>query len=134
MRRRRLQRLEGHETRCISRITTSRKPCNGGYGLCCNESMDPNDSRLLLRMQNSRSKVVTLQQTCRELEARIAELATTRDEAVDSDRRVRRGLYRLSAGRMDIEEVLKAVEDDDKDGMAAAMAMEVANEVPSSTA
>lgn len=73
-------------------------------------------------------QVATLKSQCRDLEARITELANTRDEAVASDRRVRRGLYRLAAGRMKLDEVLKAVEDDDKDGAAAIMAMEVANE------
>ena len=77
-------------------------------------------------------QVATLKGQCRELKVRMAELATTRDEAIDSDRRVRRGLYRLAAGRMKLEEVLQAVEDDDKDGTAAIMAMEVADEVISS--
>jgi len=77
-------------------------------------------------------QVAFLQSQCRDLEARIAELATTRNEAVLSDRRVRRGLYRLAAGRMKLDEVLKAVEDDDTDGAAAIMAMEVAEEVASS--
>lgn len=73
-------------------------------------------------------QVATLKGQCRELEVRMAELAMTRDEAVNSDRRVRRGLYRLAAGRMKLEEVLRAVEDDDKDGSAAIMAMEVADQ------
>ena len=78
-------------------------------------------------------QVAALKSQCRDLEARMAELATTRDEAVSSDRRVRRGLYRLAAGRMKLDEVLKAVEDDDKDGAAAMMAMEVAEEVAASS-
>lgn len=76
-------------------------------------------------------QVAALKGQCRELEARVAELATTRDEAINSDRRVRRGLYRLASGRMKLEEVLKAVEDDDKDGNAAMFAMEIAEEVSS---
>jgi E3 ubiquitin-protein ligase BRE1 len=76
-------------------------------------------------------QVAALKGQCRVLEARIAELATTRDEAINSDRRVRRGLYRLASGRMKLEEVLKAVEDDDNDGSAAIMAMQVAEKVSS---
>lgn len=76
-------------------------------------------------------QVAALKGQCRELEARMAELATTRDEAVNSDRRVRRGLYRLASGRMKLEEVLKAVEDDDNEGSAAIFAMEIAQEVGS---
>eukprot|EP00978_Attheya_sp_CCMP212_P009551 scaffold22602_cov44-Attheya_sp.AAC.1 len=51
-----------------------------------------------------------LQSKCRELEARIQELATCRDEANASEHKVRRGLYRLATGRMTLDEVIKAVE------------------------
>lgn len=87
----------------------------------------------VLETAEFRGQVAFLQSQCRDLEARIAELVTTRDEAVSSDRKVRRGLYRLAAGRMKLDEVLKAVEDDDKDGAAAMLAMEVAEEVASSS-
>lgn len=85
----------------------------------------------ILNTAQLEGQIATLESQCRSLEARIKELAITRDEAVESDRRVRRGLYRLAAGRMKLDEVLKAVEDDDKDGAAALMAMEVAEEVAS---
>jgi hypothetical protein len=56
----------------------------------------------------------------------LKEMARSRDEMVESDRRVRRGLYRLAAGRMNLKEVLKAVanEDEDKDKESAANWME----------
>jgi len=40
-------------------------------------------------------------------------MANARNEAAASERRVRRGLYRLASGRMTVEEVLKAVEKED---------------------
>jgi hypothetical protein len=48
-----------------------------------------------------------IQSKCRELEARIQELATCRDEANASEHKVRRGLYRLATGRMTLDEVIK---------------------------
>lgn len=71
-----------------------------------------------------------LQAKCRDYEARIAELVKSRDDAATSDRRVRRGLYRLSAGRMTLADVMKAVDDTDKDGTLALMALEEAIDVP----
>jgi hypothetical protein len=93
----------------------------------------PERHESILQTAELNGQVALLKSQCRDLEARIAELVTTRDEAVSSDRKVRRGLYRLAAGRMNLDEVLKAVEDEDKDGAAAMMAMEVAEEVASST-
>jgi E3 ubiquitin-protein ligase BRE1 len=93
----------------------------------------PERHESILQTAELNGQVASLKSQCRDLEARIAELVTTRDEAVSSDRKVRRGLYRLAAGRMNLDEVLKAVEDEDKDGAAAMMAMEVAEEVASST-
>ena len=60
------------------------------------------------------------------LQERIQELARSRDEIVESDRRVRRGLYRLAAGRVELKEVLKAVASADQDKEAAAAWMETA--------
>lgn len=58
------------------------------------------------------------------LQQRIEELARSRDEITESDRRVRRGLYRLAAGRVQLKEVLKAVASADEDKEAAAAWME----------
>ena len=69
-------------------------------------------------------EVTALQSKIRDYEERITELAKSRDEAVESDRKVRRGLYRLSAGRMKLDEVMKAVEESSKDGFDAMLALE----------
>ena len=58
------------------------------------------------------------------LQERLDELARSRDEITESDRRVRRGLYRLAAGRVNLKEVLKAVASADEDKEAAAAWME----------
>jgi len=55
-------------------------------------------------------QIATLQTNCCELENRIKGLVKSRNEANISERRVRKGLYRLASGRLKIEEVLKAVE------------------------
>jgi len=47
-----------------------------------------------------------------DLEVQMQELAKARDEANERERRVRRGVYRVATGRLDIGEVLKAVEKD----------------------
>jgi len=60
------------------------------------------------------------------LQERLEELSRTRDELVESDRRVRRGLYRLAAGRVQLKEVLKAVASADEDREAAAAWIEAA--------
>jgi hypothetical protein len=78
-------------------------------------------------------QISTLQSKCRDYEAQINELVKSRDDANTSDRRVRRGLYRLSAGRMTLVDVMKAVDDSDKDGTAALMALEEAIEAPEET-
>lgn len=46
-------------------------------------------------------------------ESKLEEMANSRNEAVASERRVRRGLYRLASGRLTMEDVLKAVEKED---------------------
>ena len=46
-------------------------------------------------------------------ESRLEEMAHARNEAAASERRVRRGLYRLASGRITMDEVLKAVEKED---------------------
>jgi hypothetical protein len=58
------------------------------------------------------------------LQEKIEELGRSRDEISESDRRVRRGLYRLAAGRVQLKEVLKAVASADEDREAAEAWME----------
>ena len=76
-----------------------------------------------MELQNQFSKAEADNVT---LQDQLKEMARSRDEMVESDRRVRRGLYRLAAGRMNLKEVLKAVanEDEDKDKESAANWME----------
>jgi E3 ubiquitin-protein ligase BRE1 len=59
---------------------------------------------------------------CREYKIQIAELAKARDDTAKSERKVRRGIYRLSTGRVKIEQVLKDMEKSDEDGTLAAEA------------
>lgn len=49
------------------------------------------------------------------MKAKMKELARSRDESQESDKRVRRGLYRLAAGRVQLNEVLKAIVAADED-------------------
>jgi DNA-directed RNA polymerase specialized sigma subunit len=49
----------------------------------------------------------SFQSKLQDLEVQLQELAKARDEANERERRVRRGLYRVATGRLDIGEVLK---------------------------
>ena len=60
----------------------------------------------LQQMANFEQQISQLQSTCGELEIQVKELAKARDEANASERRVRRGLYRVASGRLEIGEVL----------------------------
>jgi len=74
-----------------------------------------------LELQNEVARVESENITLQEL---VTELTRSRDEMVESDRRVRRGLYRLAAGRINLKEVLKAVATADEDKESAAAWME----------
>ena len=52
-------------------------------------------------------QIAKLELTCQDLELRIKDLARAREDANESERKVRRGLYRVASGRMKIEEVLQ---------------------------
>lgn len=54
-----------------------------------------------------KERILQLESEMRDNEERMDEMAMARNEAVASERRVRRGLYRLASGRMNMEEVLK---------------------------
>lgn len=72
---------------------------------------------------------------CREYKIQIAELAKARDDTAKSERKVRRGIYRLSTGRVKIDQVLKDMEKSDEDGTLAAEAkMEALAESQASSA
>lgn len=75
-------------------------------------------------------KVANLKAKNSTLKAQIKELSTSRDEMSKSDKRVRRGLYRLAAGRVKLKEVLKEIVVTDEDKEAAARWMEEAPAAP----
>ena len=52
-------------------------------------------------------KVIRLETDLKGMDDKLEEIAKARNEAVASERRVRRGLYRLASGRMTLEDVLK---------------------------
>ena len=60
-----------------------------------------------------KEQVTTLESELKTTESKLEEMANARNEAAASERRVRRGLYRLASGRMTMEDVLKAVEKED---------------------
>mmetsp|Transcript_8730 Transcript_8730/g.12695 ORF Transcript_8730/g.12695 Transcript_8730/m.12695 type:complete len:887 (-) Transcript_8730:123-2783(-) len=70
----------------------------------------------VLKVAKLEAKLSMLKTQLREYETKVTELSKCRDDAVTSERKVRRGLYRLSAGRMKLNEVMAAIESLDKDG------------------
>jgi len=90
---------------CILKVLTS---SNGSSTSTSSSSK----SKALQHTAELTAQISTLQSKCKTMQTKIQELAKARDDATNSDRRVRRGLYRLASKRMKLEEVLKAVEDD----------------------
>ena len=72
----------------------------------------------------AQQQVARLHAKNKTLHAQIQELARSRDELHESDRRVRRGLYRLASNRVQLKEVLKAIVSSDEDKDTAAEWME----------
>ena len=68
---------------------------------------NPSQNEDLFAVASLQKQIATLELTCQELELKIQELARAREEANVSERKVRRGLYRVAGGRMKIEEVLQ---------------------------
>eukprot|EP00547_Thalassionema_nitzschioides_P006582 CAMPEP_0194209154 /NCGR_PEP_ID=MMETSP0156-20130528/7379_1 /TAXON_ID=33649 /ORGANISM="Thalassionema nitzschioides, Strain L26-B" /LENGTH=892 /DNA_ID=CAMNT_0038936269 /DNA_START=132 /DNA_END=2810 /DNA_ORIENTATION=- len=87
-------------------------------------SEDESGKNPLLKLAKVEAKISTLKSQCREYEEQIGELSKCRDVAIASEKRVRRGLYRLSAGRMKLDEVMKAIESEDKDGPMSPLKLE----------
>ena len=58
-------------------------------------------------------QIARLESDLKAAETKLEEMANARNEAAASERRVRRGLYRLASNRMTVDEVLKAVEKED---------------------
>lgn len=84
-----------------------------------NPNLSTDDTLVQQQQQQQQKKIAYLKGKNETLKAQVKELARSRDELADSDRRVRRGLYRLAAGRIQLKEVLKAivVADEDKGAM-----------------
>ena len=99
----------------LQNLDTSKVPLNGQLN---RQSWSPSST---LELQNEVARVESENITLQEL---VTELTRSRDEMVESDRRVRRGLYRLAAGRINLKEVLKAVATADEDKESAAAWME----------
>lgn len=85
---------------------------------------DESGKHPLLKLAKLEAKMSALKSQVRDFQTKLAELAKCRDDAVDSERKVRRGLYRLNAGRMKLDEVMEAIETEDKDGSGALMILE----------
>ena len=81
----------------LVRVASSSSQNNGGRI----DGVDPSSVPLL------KERIVHLESELRDTEERLDEMAQARNEAVASERRVRRGLYRLASGRMSMEDVLK---------------------------
>lgn len=64
-------------------------------------------------MVELKEQIATLEAELKATDSRLEEMAQARNEATASERRVRRGLYRLASGRMSMEDVLSAVEKED---------------------
>lgn len=60
-----------------------------------------------------KEQIATLESELSATDSKLEEMAQARNEAAASERRVRRGLYRLASGRMTMEDVLKAAEKED---------------------
>jgi len=107
--------LQGWIWSLLQSIEKSNLPLNGDLK---GQIVSP-PSSMALQEQISRveSQNITLQE-------HVTELARSRDEVIESDRRVRRGLYRLAARRVNLKEVLKAVANADEDKESAAVWME----------
>lgn len=85
---------------------------------------DESGKHPVLKLAKLEAKMSALKSQVRNFQTKLAEIAKCRDDAVESERKVRRGLYRLNAGRMKMDEVMAAIETEDKDGSAALMVME----------
>lgn len=60
-----------------------------------------------------KEQIARLESELATAESKLEEMANARNEAMASERRVRRGLYRLVSSRLTLDEVLKAVEKED---------------------
>mmetsp|Transcript_92709 Transcript_92709/g.267715 ORF Transcript_92709/g.267715 Transcript_92709/m.267715 type:complete len:908 (+) Transcript_92709:163-2886(+) len=82
------------------------------------------------QLKAAQQQISRLKAKNKTLKAQIEEIARTRDEYQESDKRVRRGLYRLASNRVQLKEVLKAIVSSDEDKEAAAEWMAYAGQPP----
>ena len=73
----------------------------------------PNTNASPFSVPSLKEQIATLESDLKVSESKLEEMASARNEAAASERRVRRGLYRLASGRLSMEDVLKAVEKED---------------------
>jgi len=76
------------------------------------------------QLHTARQQVAKLSSKNKTLKSQMKEISRSRDEANESDRRVRRSLYRLASNRVQLKEVLEAIVSSDEDKVAAAEWME----------
>jgi len=60
-----------------------------------------------VQLQEMERQLKSVKELVLELQVQMKELGKARDTANERERRVRRGLYRIAAGRIEVEEVLK---------------------------
>ena len=73
----------------------------------------PNAADASFSVPSLKEQIASLESDLKSTESKLEEMANARNEAMASERRVRRGLYRLASGRMTVEDVLTAVEKED---------------------
>jgi len=85
---------------------------------------DESGKHPLLKLAKLEAKISSLKAQSRNYQKQIVELSKCRDDAISSEMRVRRGLYRLSVGRMKLDEVMKSIEIEDEDKSASMVKFE----------
>ena len=86
---------------------------NGGASANTNANTNANGDNTnftkkeILQVANFEGQIASLQSMCSTLQMQVEELGKARDDANNSERRVRRGLYRVASGRLKIGEVLQ---------------------------
>jgi hypothetical protein len=77
------------------------------------------------RLHNLQREMAIVTARCAELEAQVSALAMSRQEVVSRERRVRRNIYRMAAGMLSSEQVVKTLEQGgDDDEIEAAVQLE----------
>eukprot|EP00984_Skeletonema_dohrnii_P001348 scaffold421_cov133-Skeletonema_dohrnii-CCMP3373.AAC.5 len=108
----RLDEMEGFATD-ISMRAASLKSSVLGLLRKAVEGNSNGSSANIASISELKEQIATLEAELAATDSRLEEMAQARNEATASERRVRRGLYRLASGRMSMEDVLKAVEKED---------------------